>query len=64
MRVLIRGTSGANISNVAKGAGVARQDVALFLKGEGRRDVSVDKMARFIWNRMNRHVLIAESDRA
>lgn len=64
MRILIRGTSGANITNVAKGAGVGRADVSRFLRGAEHRQASVDKIAWFVWESLNRHVRIAESDRA
>ncbi len=64
MRVLLRGTSGVNITNVAKGAGVGRQDVSRFLMSAEHRQSSVDKIAWFVWRSMNRHVLVSDSDRA
>lgn len=69
IRILLHGTCGINSSTIANGAGIGRADVMAFMSGKTeythtgrRRAINVDKIAAFVWKRINAHVLLTESD--
>lgn len=71
IRILLNGTCGINSSTIARGAGIGRADVMAFMNGRteyqhtGRnRTVNVEKIARFVWDSMNQHVKLSDSDKA
>lgn len=62
MRVLLEGTCGANAAEIGRVTGLSRKTVGEFLSGVRASDAAVEAIGRFIWRRMNAHLLISDED--
>jgi len=63
MRVLLEGTTGVNLREIQRATKLAPRTIRSFVSGSGDcLDYTVDEIARFIWRRMNRNVLISPED--
>jgi hypothetical protein len=63
IRILLRGTCGANPHEIARVTGMRDETVRRFLenRGEPRRD-SLDAIGLFVFRRMNAHCVIGPED--
>lgn len=63
MRVILEGVSGANANRIGRQAGVSERTVSLFISN--RRETkpeSINALEWFIWQQLNRAVLLAPCD--
>jgi hypothetical protein len=65
LRVLLEGVSGCNGTRVAQGSGLSHVCVMQFLRGQtAPRAQTVDRLAWFVWRRLNANVLLDPADLA
>jgi hypothetical protein len=64
MRVLLDGVCGANLSEVFKHTGIHRKALIRFMAGEGLTEDVRTRLGLFIFQRINKHLLITDDDRS
>jgi len=67
MRILLEGVCGVNAADIHRTVGLHRRAIANFMDGHKPKDNSEikteERLARFIWDRMNAAVLLSDADR-
>lgn len=62
IRVLLRGTTGVNASEVYRTMRVRHEATLVFAAGGTIPDRVRDQIALFVWQRLNAHCLLCETD--
>jgi len=62
IRVLLEGTCGANITEIARVTGVDKKTVMTFMQGKDVTEKTLIRIGFFVWDRMNAQVLLCETD--
>ena len=61
--ILLRGVSGANALEIARGSGVSSTTVERYLNGVSTpRPATLDQIYLFIWRRLNAHLLLTPDE--
>jgi len=68
MRILLEGVCGINAAEINRAVGLHRRSITNFMDGNKPKDNSEirteERLARFIWDRLNASVLLCDEDRA
>lgn len=62
IRILLNGTTGANVSVIYRATRIRNETTASFLAGHHVPEHIRDRIALFTWRRMNAAVLLGDSD--
>lgn len=63
MRILLNGITGVNCREIERGTGLASLTVRKFMCGKDTGEEVRDKVAEFVWKKLNSHLLICEEDK-
>jgi hypothetical protein len=63
IRILLNGTTGANLQCASLGSGVSWAQLAKFMRGGHLREDVRDRLALFVFRQLNAGVVLCEADR-
>lgn len=65
IRVLLEGTTGANISAIVRETRLGRNTIVLFLRDPRHESspTTVDVLGDYVWRKINAHLLLCDEDR-